>query len=210
MTRTAQRLGLLSLVFAVLVARPAFADEFVSLPELGGKSKQLKVRLVRYDGSTNGRMVVDVKNSGKTTTAFVAEGLYFVPEGKPDQAPQRLGAAGPFVVTGGKRQAAHVQKLALKPGEVRRIELEVFCIDSHRSSPSNQTKFSIAKKRLPKQLRQQITEGAAKAIRDNKGDVARSKGAIQSNTWQVRDDDWIPLEGERKQEKAPAKTQQQR
>src|SRR5262249_13202214 len=59
---------------------------------------KLDVRAVQYDGSTNGKLVVQVKNNGKSAQKFSAQGLYFVPEGNPDSAPQRLGAVGPMQV----------------------------------------------------------------------------------------------------------------
>ncbi len=86
---------------AAFAARPALADKFVPLPDVGDKA-ELQIRVVRYDGSTNGKMVVDVRNNGKTRTRFVAEGIYFIPAGDPEKAPQRLGAAGPFTVVGHK------------------------------------------------------------------------------------------------------------
>jgi hypothetical protein len=186
---------------AVLAARPATADKFVPLPDLGGKGEDLQIRVVRYDGSTNGKMVVDVRNTGKIGTRFVAEGIYFIPAGDPEKAPQRLGAAGPFTVVG-RGTASSLQELVLQPGETRQLQLDVFCIDSHRGSPSSSTRFSVAGKRMPKELRQTIATDAQKIIRRNKGDVAKSKDEIQSTTWQARDRKWIKLEGERKQEKA--------
>ena len=186
---------------AAFAARPAMADKFVPLPDLGGKGEDLQIRVVRYDGSTNGKMVVDVRNTGKTRTRFVAEGIYFIPAGDPEKAPQRLGAAGPFTVVGQKSPAS-LQELALQPGETRQLQLDVFCIDSHRGSPSSSTSFSVAGKRMPTELRQAIASDAQKIIRRNKGDVEKSKSEIQSTTWKARDSKWIKLEGERKQEKA--------
>lgn len=191
---------------AVLAARPAMADKFVPLPDLGGKGENLEIRVVRYDGSTNGKMVVDVRNSGKASTRFVAEGIYFIPAGDPEKAPQRLGAAGPFTVVGGGKPSS-LQELVLQPNETRQIQLDVFCIDSHRGSPNSSTRFSVAGKRMPKELRQTIASDAAKIIRRNKGDVAKSKDEIQSTTWQARDRKWIKLEGERKQEKSAPPSQ---
>ena len=185
---------------AAFAARPALADKFVPLPDLGDKA-ELQIRVVRYDGSTNGKMVVDVRNPGKTRTRFVAEGIYFIPAGDPEKAPQRLGAAGPFTVVGHEAGPPSQQELILQPGETRQLQLDVFCIDSHRSSPSSSTRFSVAGKPMPRELRQTIASDAAKIISRNKGDVAKSKDEIQSTTWRARDRKWIKLEGERKQEK---------
>lgn len=195
------RVLLATFFLAALAARPAMADKFVPLADLGGKGEDLQIRVVRYDGSTNGKMVVDVRNAGKSRTRFVAEGIYFIPAGDPEKAPQRLGAAGPFTVVGQKAPAS-LQELALQPGETRQLQLDVFCIDSHRGSPSSSTSFSVAGKRMPKELRQAIASDAQKIIRRNKGDVEKSKSEIQSTTWKARDSKWIELEGERKQEKA--------
>lgn len=201
------RVLLATFFLAAIAARPAMADKFVPLPDLGGKGEDLQIRVVRYDGSTNGKMVVDVRNTGKARTRFVAEGIYFIPAGDAEKAPQRLGAAGPFTVVGSKAAPSNLQELVLQPGETRQLQLDVFCIDSHRSSPSSSTSFSVAGKRMPTALRQTIAADAQKIIRRNKGDVEKSKSEIQSTTWRARDSKWIPLEGERKQEKAAPPTQ---
>ena len=60
----------------------------------------------------------------------------------------------------------------------------------------------MAKKLLPKDLRKEINAGAEQIIRANKGSVAKSKSAIQSHMWKTRDKKWIPIQGERKNEKA--------
>jgi hypothetical protein len=189
------RLGLLTLTFSLWLAGSAHAETLKRVPALDGKTQPLTMRVVAYDGSTNGRMVVEVVNTGKQTETFIADGIYFVPGGNPEVAPQRLGAAGPIIVV---------------ENGVEKTYLDGFCIDSHRSSPSSDTKFGFAAERLPKELRQKITHGAKQIIRENKGDVARAKAAIQSHTWETRDADWIKLEGERKQEKAPDTMQQRR
>ena len=211
MIRMFSRLSIFAISLSLMSAGLAHADKFRGLPTLDGKaSKTLQARFVHYDGSTNGAMIIDVKNTGKTAAAFTTEGLYFVPDGDPEKAPQRLGAGGPFVEIAkdsksGANLTGHKNKLVIPPGQTRRLALEVFCIDSHRPSPSSDTKFSLANKRLPKKLRRDITVGNQSILRQNKGDVARSKSAIQSNMWETRDRDWVKLEGERKDEKA-AKT----
>ncbi len=193
-------IGIALALLLSLVAGPAAADEFVSLPKLGGKNEKLKIRVVRYDGSTNGKMVVDVKNTAKTSQQFLAEGLYFIPDGDPEQAPQRLGAAGPFVIVG-EADPVSLQKVAIEPGKTVQLQLDVFCIDSHRGSPSSETKFSVAGKRMPKKLREDISKSNAKIYDAYKGDVGAATGEIQSNTWKQRDKKWIKLEGERAKEK---------
>lgn len=186
----------------LLAASPAMADTAVKVPALDGKRNNLTIEFVRYTGGTNGEMVVRVANRGKRVETFDATGMYFVPEGDPEKAPQRLGAAGPFKIRSGKGWDA-AETLALKPGEQKTLHLQVFCIDSHRSSPQATHRFAIAAKRMPKRLRQTIKAGAKDILRKNKGSVAESKSAIQSHVWKSRDSRWVKLEGERKQEKAP-------
>lgn len=201
------RLVLLALALPLLLAAPAAADTFTKVPPLDGTAEPLRIRFVRYDGSTNGQMVVEVENTSKKRATFRAEGIYFVPEGDPASAPQRLGAAGPIVELVDRKDQVRLEGVALAPGQKKELRLEVFCIDSHRASPNPKTRFSIAAERLPKKLRQQIVTGTRKAISDSKGDVAKAKSAIQSHTWATRDADWVELEGERKGE-AELKKQQ--
>ena len=180
----------------------ARADSFVPLAQVGGENPVLKIRVLNYSGSTNGGMWVEVNNPSKTEQKFVADGIFFVPAGDPDKAPQRLGAAGPFQEIREGKAAPHTQQVTVSPGETKRLALEVFCSDAHRGSPSSSTQFSVAKERLPKELRQEIRKGNDSILGANGGDVGKSKGAIQSNMWKERDKKWIKLEGERKIEKS--------
>jgi|GEM_PF-1011266 len=209
MVVTAKRLGFVTLFACLLGLAPAAsADGFMPLPTKNGKkSKYLKVRFIKYDGSVNGQMVVEVKNASKARRSFSADGLYFVPKGDPEHAPQRLGASGPMLVVAkdGKTSAAK-RKLSLAPGEVKRVRLEVFCIDSHRGSPGRSTTFSIASTRLPKKLRKKLSSSNRRIYRRYKrrykGDIVKAKSAVQSNMWKERDADWVKLQGERKGEAA--------
>ena len=192
-----------------LIPLTVSAGEFVDLPaEKGGKSS-MKVKFVRYTGGTNGHIVVDIKNAGKAEARFQAQGLYFVPNGSPESAPQRLGAAGPFQTQEqGKWQEK--EKLSLKAGESRRVKLQVFCLDSHRSSPGSDQGFSVARDRLPKDLRKTISSGADEIFVKNGKKMPAAKGAIQSHIWSTRNKKWIKLQGERKQEKnSEVKSQRQ-
>lgn len=202
-------LPLLALAACLLLAGPAAADSFTAVPALDGKAEPLRIRFVQYDGSTNGQMVVEVENTSKRRVTFRAEGLYFVPKGDPEAAPQRLGAAGPIVEIIELEDTVHLEGVALAPGQRKQLRLEVFCIDSHRASPTPKTRFAIAAERLPKKLRQTIDSGNKQILQANKNDVAKSKAAIQSHMWETRDADWVELDGERKQEKS-APAQQQR
>ena len=178
---------ILTFLLAVSASAPAIADNFVAMPEAKANAANLKIRFVKYDGSTNGAMVVEVKNTGRTTATFKSDGLFFVPKGNPEKAPQRLGAAGPFTEIAGKKHIVRQNgELAIAAGETKKLRLEVFCIDSHRSSPSPSTKFSIAKNKLPKSLRKELKTGNQAIYRRNKGDLEKAKSAVQSNMWKTR------------------------
>jgi len=184
---------------AALAVAPslALASDFIPLPEVGGKNKQIEIRFIRYTGGASGKMIVDVRNKGQQGTTFRAKGLFFVPQGDAEGAPQRLGAAGPFETNG-----QQMDSLRLTPGATKRLKLQVFCLDSHRSSPSAGQGFKVAKQRLPKNLQDTIEGGARGILRKAKGGAANSE--IQSHVWKTRNKQWIKLEGERKQEKSSA------
>jgi hypothetical protein len=170
---------------------------------------KLDVRAVQYDGSTNGRLVVQVKNTGKAAQKFSAKGLYFVPEGDPDSAPQRLGAVGPMQMVADPEHK-ELSELEVAPGATVEVALDVFCIDSHRGSPSSGNRFNVGAKRLPRELSQTIETRANAAVDEerasgNKDARPAAKGKIQSEVWRSRDSKWIELDGEGKQEAAKAK-----
>ena len=196
------RIPLFAVALSILSAGPALADRYVEVPELDKKATSLKIRIVKYTGGTNGEMIVEVKNTGQRIETFQADSMYFVPKGDPEKAPQRLGAAGPFRAKKGKTWIK-AEKMAIAPGKTQRLHLQVFCIDSHRSSPRANQGFTVAAKRLPAKLRREINSETGKILRKNRGDMKKSKSEIQSKVWESRDKDWIKLEGERKQEKAP-------
>jgi hypothetical protein len=163
---------------------------------------KLEVRAVQYDGSTNGRLHVQVRNSGKAAQKFSAKGLYFVPEGDPDSAPQRLGAVGPMQIA---NDAKELGELAIAPGATVEVVLDVFCIDSHRSSPSPANKFNVGVKRMPRELVQTIEKRADQAVEAARADGnaaprPAAKSSIQGEVWRSRDAKWIELDGEGKQE----------
>lgn len=172
--------------------------KFHAVPET-----KLQLRAVQYDGSTNGTLTVQIKNTDKATQKFSAKGLYFVPEGDPNSAPQRLGAVGPMqqIATGSKE----VAELEIAPGATVEVKLDVFCIDSHRSSPSPQNKFNVGVKRLPKELARTIEDRAESMVDAQRRDGAAmprpaAKSSIQGEVWRSRDADWVELDGEGKQE----------
>jgi hypothetical protein len=146
-------------------------------------------------------MVVDVQNGNKRAQEFVAKGLFFVPQGDPGHAPQRLGAAGPFQVEG-TPTSQHQQTITIQPGKTTRLELQVFCLDSHRSSPGASQAFRVAKSRLPKELRREISAGTGKILFKSNGNVDAAKSAIQSHVWNSRNKKWIKIEGERNNERS--------
>lgn len=170
---------------------------FQPLPaEPGAKPTGLQVRVVSYNGSTNGAITVEVKNPTSTEQEFTAAGLFFVPAMNPDKAPQRLGAVGPYEVN-----SKRFEKLKLAPGASVKANLDVYCIDSHRSSPSSDTPFRIAKERLPPQLTQSITTEANQVAAPMGGvSTPAAKSAVQSTVWKNRDAKWIKVEGESMQE----------
>ncbi|MFT3694076.1 MAG: hypothetical protein QM831_13110 [Kofleriaceae bacterium] len=162
---------------------------------------QLQIRAVEYDGTVNGTLKVQVKNTGKAVEKFSATGLYFVPEGDPDSAPQRLGAVGPMVLDGKKE----MQSVDVAAGATVDLALDVFCIDSQRPAPTTKNVFDVGTKRLPKEMSKQIEYDADEAVAESKksGEAQprkAAKGAIQGKVWKSRDDKWIDLDGEGKQE----------
>jgi hypothetical protein len=165
---------------------------------------ELQIRAVEYDGSTNGTLKVQIKNPDKLAHVFLATGLYFVPDGDPDSAPQRLGAVGPMqLATGGS--AKELTKLEIAAGQTIEVALDVFCIDSHRSSPSPQNVFTVGKSRMPRELSRTIERRADSAVSEARDEGASNprpaaKAKIQSEVWKSRDAKWIELEGEGKQE----------
>ena len=191
----------LTALLAAALPVSAFAGPFVPVPQ----AKKMKIRFVKYTGGASGRMIVEVRNDAKRTQKFSARGLYFVPGGDPDKAPQRLGAAGPFEANEGQ-QWNRKESVKIQPGATVRLKLQVFCLDSHRSSPGASQKFSVALKRLPKQLSGQINQGAKGILRKHKAPSAATS-EIQSHVWKTRNKKWIKLQGERKNEKSSSRTQ---
>ncbi len=193
----------IAILLAVLLTTigVAGADErFHSVPAAKGRSP-LALKVVGYDGSTNGELTVEIKNPSAKAMRFAAEGLYFVPDGDPDQAPQRLGAVGPLRIASSEDDGARQASLVIEPGQTVQVKLDVFCIDSHRASPSSSNTFTLGSKRLPKQLAKTI-EVRAKGAADEVGGFAApaAKSAIQSEVWKARDQKWIAIDGEGDQE----------
>jgi hypothetical protein len=176
---------------------------FAPVPAMHGeKERPFELRIVSYDGSTNGALTVEVKNATKVARTFDAQGLYFIPQVSANEAPQRLGAVGALQTRKGTSEEWTYGENALIPaGSVVRVKLDVFCIDSHRASPTSSTPFALAKDRLPQQLAGNIRSAAKKAA-DSVGGYAApaAKSSMQSEVWKNRDADWIQLEGEGSQE----------
>jgi len=201
-TVAAIALALLALLATVALPRRAAADDrFHTVPAAAKVDRgKLHVKVVAYDGATNGELTVQVKNTGKKPLAFSARGLYFVPDGDPDQAPQRLGAVGPFQLARDEGETRH-DKVTVAPGATVELTLDVFCIDSHRSSPSSTTPFTIGKTRMPAALAADIDVKTKKAAAEVGGYAApAAKSAVQSEVWAARDAKWIQLDGEGVQE----------
>ena len=97
MIRTRTLFAFCFAAFGLVILRPASAaTSFDKLPGEQGKTSPLLMRIVQYQGSTNGAITVEVKNPTGTPQEFSAKGIYFVPTGNANEAPQRLGAVGPF------------------------------------------------------------------------------------------------------------------
>ncbi len=164
----------------------------------------LQIRAIEYDGAVNGRLTVQVKNTQKSALKFSAQGLYFIPEGDPDTAPQRLGAVGPMQLATDK-EAVERTEVEVPAGGMVELHLDVFCIDSHRSSPSTENTFAVGNTRMPKELSTTIEQRATSAVKEaaDEGDAApraAAKAKVQSEVWRSRDAKWIKLDGEGKQE----------
>lgn len=191
------------LSFSLLWAAPQSADArnkgFSPLPAQKGKRTRLEIRLVGYK---NGKIVAEIRNKTRTSQSFDPQGLYFVPDGDPDKAPQRMGAAGPFEVleSGAWKPRRSMKVLA---GKRHRVRLQVFCLDSHRAGPSNGQGFAVAGKRLPKPLQEKIVKGTRRIFSAEDAYARPSaKSAAQSHIWRVRNSKWIRLQGERRNEKS--------
>jgi len=198
---------LLAFCFAavgLVISRPAAAATgFDKLPGEQGKTSPLLMRIVQYEGSTNGAITVEVKNPTNQPQEFSAKGVYFVPTGNANEAPQRLGAVGPFQLQSQNGASQRMDHTTIAAGATARMTLDVYCIDSHRASPSSSTSFRIAKDRVPAPLVRAIDEDASKSAEGYGGVSApAAKGAVQSEVWKNRDKKWIKLDGEGKQEAA--------
>jgi hypothetical protein len=200
-----------SLALVVLIAGPArAAGGFSPVPALQGKAKTtLQVRQVGFSGGASGQITVEVKNDGQQPQTFQARGLYFVPNGNAENAPQRVGAVGPFEVKESQKWIRREQ-LLIQPGQTVRLKLDTFCLDSHRGSPGKAQGFGVAKERLPEQLMKANESAAKDALKASAGNPGAAKSAIQSKVWENRNKKWIKLEGERANEKGSDSTRRQR
>jgi hypothetical protein len=195
MTRLASILFVAALVVPLVASA---APSFQPLPPQGDHATALQIRVVRYTGGVHGKMIIEVRNRGAREEGFSARGLYFVPAVAPERAPQREGAAGAFEVASlpSRPKAASI---SLRPGQTARLDLQTFCLDSHRPSPRPGQAYRVASRRLPAVLERGIESGAA-SILESGGDA----GAIQQLVWTTRNQRWIVLEGERRGERDEA------
>lgn len=161
----------------------------------------LKIKVVKFAGSTTGEMVVKLHNTGPAAETFSSRGLYFVPRvpaEHPERAPQRQGSAGPFVVVQADGSVKKVSSLEVKSGAIVQLKLQVFCLDSHRPSPRIGHRFDVATQRLPTNLSNAI-ESKAKGIL--KGNPESATYLIQRGVWGLRNKSWVKLQGERSGER---------
>ncbi len=184
------------MVLLVGLGTAAADNRFHNVPGKRSDGGRLQVKVVQYDGATNGKLTVTVRNTGTAAMKFAANGLYFVPDGDPDQAPQRLGAVGPMEIAGKRKESVMVGA-----GASVTLTLDVFCIDSHRASPTSETPFTVGKSRMPQTLTRDI-DRKAKMAADKAGGFAApaATSAVQSEVWATRDARWIELDGEGDQE----------
>ncbi|HVV82480.1 MAG TPA: hypothetical protein VHE35_05345 [Kofleriaceae bacterium] len=197
---------LATITLLAALARPAAADgKFHRVPAVKkADHAALQLRVVSYDGAVNGALTVEVKNTGKVAATFSAEGLYFVPDGDPDRAPQRLGAVGPMqLAAAGDAAPERKDRISVAAGATVQVTLDVFCIDSHRDAPTSETPFTIARARMPTPLATGIQVAGSKAADEAGGYAApAAMEKIQESVWETRDAKWIKLDGEGKQEAA--------
>ena len=145
-------------------------------------------------------MVVEVQNNGTRSEVFNAQGLYFVPDGDPDKAPQRLGAAGPFQMEGqGSRARSTSSRWAPRPRP--RCASRSSASTRTAPAPRRRTRSTWARSGSPSSSAHEIDSKAKAALGRHGGRMPAAKSAIQSEVWQARDKNWIKLDGERKQEK---------
>ena len=198
---------LASLGFLALAAPARAETPFSPVPALEGKKTTLQIRQLDFSGGASGHITVEVRNPAKQPQAFEAKGIYFVPHGDAQSAPQREGAVGPFEVKEGQgwRRAEH---LMIQPGKTVVLKLQTFCLDSHRGAPGKGQGYGVARERLPKDLINQNETAAKRAIKAKAGKVDEAQGDIQSNVWSNRNMMWIQLEGERKDEKGSSSVPQ--
>src|SRR5262245_34761965 len=100
-------------------------NSFVPIPadQTGGQSTGLEIKIVQYHGGTNGELTVEVRNPTDKEVEFVAKGLYFVPNGSANNAPQRLGAVGPFQEKTGQGWQRR-EKMTIEKGATVRMKLD--------------------------------------------------------------------------------------
>ena len=104
-----------------LASRARRRHGFDKLPGEQGKTSPLLMRIVQYEGSTNGAITVEVKNPTSEPQEFSAKGIYFVPTGNANEAPQRLGAVGPFQLQSSERAVAAARSHDDRGGRDRRV-----------------------------------------------------------------------------------------
>jgi hypothetical protein len=97
------------------------------------------------------------------------------------------------------------ETMKLAPGATATMTLDVYCIDSHRSSPNSETPFRVAKTRMPRELATAIDKNTKTKAEESGAPTVyapAAKPAVQREVWRTRDAKWIELDGEGKQEAA--------
>ena len=133
----------------------ASPHHFTPLPSLDKKRTTLQMRIVEYQGETNGKMVIDIMNEGRAEEEFIAKGIYFVPKEIRRQHHNDL--RGRSLRKGEWRSQRDA--IAIQPRQTVRMELDVFCIDSDGQAPPQRPMDRVGLKHgmLQKYLNKGIT-----------------------------------------------------
>ena len=138
-----------------------------SCPVSRARPARCLMRIVQYEGSTNGAITVEVKNPTEQPQEFSAKGIYFVPTGNAERGAAAAGRRRPVpAAEPPTAPRSGMDHTTIAAGATARMTLDVYCIDSHRASPSSSTSFRVAKDARPE---------AARAG-DRRGRVARRRG----------------------------------
>ncbi len=187
------RTSLLALVSLLALTGVAAADDqYHPVPGAPG----LELRVVTYGRGVHGEMTVEVRNRGGAEAAFVASGLYFLPDDPGGDPPQRLAMVGG--IRAGSEDAP-VDGVAVAAGDTRKLRFDVFCIDENRHAPPLDQAFTLAAQRLPPRVTREIVAQTRHVFRGVAlRPTAEQESTVQSLVWQARRAAKARLLGERR------------